>query len=329
MEAAYDLDPDNLRVHEHLLEWDYDTWAPRLDAAAHAAQLAREKEEERLRRVAEAEIKGRILKEHVERQIVRRTLERWYLTWESHFAATMIERIARGRAARKLARRKQAESEVLTLRTKGVVKKINAHLLRHVIKSWYRYWSTMASKRRGKVRPLSQRISRNMLRDHFIAWRHRARRQVVGRMSAKRAMIGLHKWSKKGRKKVLVSNTDELPKFYSNSLNSLANFPLVKEVHESSVKYIVEEKLRTTQLLEEHRLKAEIGAEEARRLEAVENEEEAERAGGAAETEPEINDGSALADFNKTLLSTTTGRPPSANTSRRKHKVQIAPEPLS
>lgn len=326
MEAAYEIDPQFLPAHEHLLEWDYDTWAPRLDAAAHEEQLAKEREEERVRRHIEAEKKGRILKTHIERQTLRRILEKWYLTWEFHYAATIIERIARGRAARRSTIRKYHESQVLKERTKIVMGKLNKHVLRHVLRSWNIYWKTMAAKRRTQVRPLAKKIAKKVIKENFYAWRHRARRQKVGRIAAKRAMIGLHKWSIEGRKKVLVSNTEDIPKFYSGSLNALANFPLVKEVHQVSVNYIIEEKMRTTQFLEEQRLQMEAAAAEARLLE--------EEGNGVTDEpgEPEIGNGGGdeTVDFDSTVMNTTSSMEPSSATpkSKKNKKVQIAPEPV-
>lgn len=328
METAYEMNPSFLPAQEHLLEWDNETWAPRLDAAAYAAKVAREKAEEIARRHAIADLKGRVLKAHVERQRMRLTLEEWYNTWELSYAATLIQRIARGYITRTMAVKKAKENEILKRRTIRVVKKINAHLLRHVVRSWNRYWRTIAAERRKTVKPLARKINNKLLKIVFNAWHHRARRQINGRVTAKRAMRGLKKWTGRGRRRVTVSS-DEIPVFYSKSLNSLASFPLDKSLHEVSIRHVVEEKIRTAELLAESQAKAELEArlrEEQEALEAAAAAAEAEE--GGEETPQDSGefggDGGSPLGFGSTAMGSTT----EVKTPGRKQRVQIAPEPL-
>mmetsp|Transcript_16918 Transcript_16918/g.21952 ORF Transcript_16918/g.21952 Transcript_16918/m.21952 type:complete len:337 (+) Transcript_16918:1090-2100(+) len=336
MEAAYELNPSFLPTQEHLLEWDNDTWAPRLDAAAYAAKVAREKAEELERRHKEADRRGRILKEHVERQRWRSTLEFWYNTWERHYAATLIQRIARGRAARILAIRKLQENGVLLFKTKKVVKKINAHLLRHVVRSWNRYWFQMATKRRTQVKPLARRISGKLMKAVFQAWHHRARRQVMGRVSAKRAMVGLKTWTGRGRRRKTV-RSEEIPIFYSNSLNSLARIPLDRASHETSVKHVIAEKIRTAELLAETKAQEELEDILREEREALEAAADLVDEDGAdipqSENENEMIGEKELMDMELTTstqsLGTTMMNTTGEMKKTRKSRVRIAPEPVS
>jgi len=203
------------------------------------------------------------LEKHRRRQTARSALSRWHAAWTRQFSATTLSRVVRGCLARKRAAYLGEKRAFLRLNVERVAWNLNKHLLSHVLQEWHKAWARDSSHRKLVASPLLKRFQARLLVRSVRAWRERARRQVLGRAAAKKAMKGLRgiaaelngamamggsrkrKKSKRpapanGAVYSLEENFDweklNPPLvFYSEPLNLLAQFPEFKEHHERCV----------------------------------------------------------------------------------------------
>jgi tetratricopeptide (TPR) repeat protein len=268
MAQAFRGDPNSKAVQRQLMAWDAKSWAPLLDKAAaeklFAEEAARKEEERR----AQADAWGEQLQEHHLRQRRRDVLAHWHHLFTVHFAATTIARVVRGHAGRVVHRGLVKAKEDMEYRIRRQVRRINKHLLKDVMRAWHTYWFGVSTHRRDVATPMIRRADRRLLTAVVLAWRARARRQVIGRAAAKKAMRGLGKYvaggggggggggsgsGGSGGTGKLAKKAQEalVPVFYSKPLTALARFPLVRVKHEEAVAQIVEAKVLEKELLAE------------------------------------------------------------------------------
>ena len=236
-EAAHGADALCDPANQHLMEWAYDLWAPRLDAAVAAAMEAKARADAEALRRAKAEANGELLHKHVKKQRGRAALDRWLTVYTAHYAATTISRVGRGRLARKVHSTLASNAAFLEANQARVVWNINAHLLRHVLVSWNKYWRAMFVHRKKASLPMVVRMERRLCKLVLAAWHERSVKQILGRFAARKAMKGLQTWGSRG------SGIPDAPIiFYSEPLVALASFPHFKKQHEDCVRVVVEEK---------------------------------------------------------------------------------------
>lgn len=261
VEDAYGYDEAAPLPKAHLLAWAQEKWAPVLDSAAAKARAERLAAEEALRRRLRADKCGLHLEKHHKRQSTRRALAIWYVTWTRHFSATTMARVMRGSIARRRARFLAGKRQYLRANVKEVVWNINKHLLAHVMTEWHTVWVTDSGLRATAARPMLRRFQKRLLVAALWEWRERARKQVLGREAARKAMKGLKGMGATLKKKKLVPRSRAPPAngavyspqeneawellnppqvYYSEPLNVLARYPEVREHHEQCVSKVLE-----------------------------------------------------------------------------------------
>jgi tetratricopeptide (TPR) repeat protein len=267
MEAVHAVAPGCGACTARLMEWAWDAWAPRLDAAVANALHAAAREAAATARRQRADTNGEVLRRHVARQRGRAALHQWLQGYHRHFAATTVARVARGCFARAVWRRLNLAASRLAANTKRVVYNIAKHLLRHLLVAWYQHWRTEATQRRTVATPLRVRTERRLLGIVLAAWHARARKQVAGKFAARLALKSLKDWGRRAPRGFC-----EQPRvFYSLPLVALASFPKHKKRHEDGIREVLEAKAIEQQILaEQSALMAEMqrAAEEEAALEA-------------------------------------------------------------